>query len=383
MVRPSYVLGGRAMEIVYSDSMFDRYITSAVEVSPKHPVLIDRFLEGAVEVDVDAIFDGDDLYIGGILEHIEEAGIHSGDSACVLPPYSIGNGTIQEIVDSTEKLARALEVRGLINVQYAVKDGGVYCLEVNPRASRTVPFVGKATGVPLAKVAVRVMLGEKLAHIDVLPPKSGPFWGPESSDHVAVKEAVLPFSRFPGVDIILGPEMKSTGEVMGIDGDFGTAFAKSQAGGGWPLPTKGTVFISVADKDKRAIVFPAQRLAELGFEILATEGTSDALKRAGVPVREVRKVSEGSPNVVDQILEGEIDLVINTPFGKGPRSDGYYIRTAAVRRDIPCITTLAGVQATVQGIESLKRRGLAVKSLQEHLEAARVRAGNSSEGLAS
>jgi carbamoyl-phosphate synthase large subunit len=371
VVRPSYVLGGRAMEIVYSDEMFDRYIESAVRVSPKHPVLIDRFLEGAVEVDVDAVFDGSDLYIGGILEHIEEAGIHSGDSACVLPPYSISNGTLDRIVESTEKLARALDVRGLINVQYAVKDGSVYCLEVNPRASRTVPFVGKATGVPLAKVAVRVMLGDKLAQMtDVLPTKpAAGWWGPAATGHIAVKEAVLPFSRFPGVDIILGPEMKSTGEVMGIDSELGNAFAKSQAGGGWPLPTKGTVFISVADKDKRAIVFPAKRLAELGFEIRATEGTAETLKRAGVPVRRVAKLSEGSPNVVDQVLDGEIDLVINTPFGRGPRSDGYFIRTAAVRRDIPCITTLAGVQAAVQGIESMKRKGIEVRALQDYLSA--------------
>jgi carbamoyl-phosphate synthase large subunit len=369
LVRPSYVLGGRAMEIVYSDEMLSRYIASAVEVSPLHPVLIDRFLEGAVEVDVDAIFDGSDLYVGGVLEHIEEAGIHSGDSACVLPPYSIGNGTLQRIVSSTEKLARALEVRGLINVQFAIRDGEVFCLEVNPRASRTVPFVGKATGVPLVKAAVRVMLGEQLRSIEgVLPPRpsEGIWWGMEGLDHVAVKEAVLPFARFPGVDIILGPEMKSTGEVMGIDSELGAAFAKSQAGGGWPLPVKGTVFISVADKDKRAIVFLAKTLADFGFEILATEGTGQTLARAGVPVVTVRKRSEGSPNIVDQILAGEVDLVINTPFGKGPRSDGYYIRTAAVSRDIPCITTLSGVQAAVQGIESMRRSGLQVRSIQEY-----------------
>ncbi|MGH2811667.1 MAG: carbamoyl-phosphate synthase large subunit, partial [Actinomycetota bacterium] len=369
LVRPSYVLGGRAMEIVYSDEMLSRYIASAVEVSPLHPVLIDRFLEGAVEVDVDAIFDGSDLYVGGVLEHIEEAGIHSGDSACVLPPYSIGNGTLQRIVSSTEKLARALEVLGLINVQFAIRDGEVFCLEVNPRASRTVPFVGKATGVPLVKAAVRVMLGEQLRSFEgILPPKpaDGIWWGMDGLDHVAVKEAVLPFARFPGVDIILGPEMKSTGEVMGIDSELGAAFAKSQAGGGWPLPVKGTVFISVADKDKRAIVFLAKTLADFGFEILATEGTGQTLARAGVPVVTVRKRSEGSPNIVDQILAGEVDLVINTPFGKGPRSDGYYIRTAAVSRDIPCITTLSGVQAAVQGIESMRRSGLQVRSIQEY-----------------
>ncbi|HVF11752.1 MAG TPA: carbamoyl-phosphate synthase large subunit [Actinomycetota bacterium] len=369
LVRPSYVLGGRAMEIVYSDEMLDRYIQTAVEVSPAHLVLIDRFLEAAIEVDVDAVCDGVDVYIGGVMEHIEEAGIHSGDSACVLPPYSIGISKSRRIAEATIKLAKALNVVGLINVQFAVKDEDIYCLEVNPRASRTVPFVGKVTGVPLAKVAVRVMLGEKLFGMDILPPKpsEGPWWSIDDLQHVGVKEAVLPFARFPGVDTILGPEMKSTGEVMGIDSDLGAAFAKSQAGGGWSLPEKGTVFISVADRDKRAIVFPAMRLADLGFEILATEGTADVLRRAGIPVKPVVKHSEGSPNIVDQIQAGEVDLVVNTPFGKGSRSDGYFIRTAAVARDIPCITTLSGLQATVQGIESLRRGGFEVKSLQEYL----------------
>ena len=380
LVRPSYVLGGRAMEIVYSDEMLDRYIETAVKVSPEHPVLIDRFLEGAVEVDVDAIFDGTDLYVGGVLEHIEEAGIHSGDSACVIPPFSLGASTLERIVEATRKLAESLGVVGLINVQFAVKDGQIYCLEANPRASRTVPFVGKATGVPLAKIAVRVMLGESLEDLsEILPPKPKddgahehpqPWWGMGFHSHVAVKEAVLPFSRFPGVDTILGPEMKSTGEVMGIDQELGGAFAKSQAGGGFALPLSGTIFISVADKDKRSIVFPAKRLADLGFRLIATGGTAEALARAGVSVSAVKKFSEGSPNVVDQILEGEIDLVINTPVGKGPRSDGYFIRTAAVQKDIPCITTLSGVQAAVQGIESLGRGGLEVRSLQEHLASA-------------
>ncbi|HVE77173.1 MAG TPA: carbamoyl-phosphate synthase large subunit [Actinomycetota bacterium] len=369
LVRPSYVLGGRAMEIVYNDEMLSRYIRSAVEVSPAHPVLIDRFLEGAIEVDVDAVCDGTDVYIGGIMEHIEEAGIHSGDSACVLPPFSIGKSKSRKIAEATELLARSLGVIGLINVQFAVKDEDVYCIEVNPRASRTVPFVGKVTGIPLAKLAVRVMLGEKLEDIEILParPAEGPWWGIDQLDHVGVKEAVLPFARFPGVDTILGPEMKSTGEVMGIDTDLGAAFSKSQAAGGWALPDKGAVFVSVADRDKRAIVFPAKRLSDLGFEILATEGTADVLERAGVAVRQVRKHSSGSPSVVDQIAAGEIDLVINTPFGRGARSDGYYIRTAAVAKGIPCITTLAGIQATVQGIESARRGGLEVKCLQEYL----------------
>ncbi|HLF70173.1 MAG TPA: ATP-grasp domain-containing protein, partial [Actinomycetota bacterium] len=304
----------------------------------------------------------------GIMEHIEEAGVHSGDSACVLPPYSIGISKMRRIADATQRLAMALDVIGLINVQFAIKDEDIYCLEVNPRASRTVPFVGKVTGIPLAKVAVRVMLGEKLADMSVLPPRKGEHWWPlDDIKHVGVKEAVLPFARFPGVDTILGPEMKSTGEVMGIDMELGAAFAKSQTGGGWSLPAKGAVFISVADRDKRAIVFPAKRLADLGFQILATEGTADVLARAGVEVKAVRKHSEGGRNIVDQIMDGEVDLVINTPFGRGSRSDGYFIRTAAVMKDIPCITTLAGVQATVQGIESLRRGGIDVKSLQEYL----------------
>ena len=370
LVRPSYVLGGRAMEIVYSDEMLERYIAGAVKVSPAHPVLVDRFLEGAIEVDVDAVADGEDVYIGGIMEHIEEAGIHSGDSACVLPPFSIANGKLNRIADATHKLAKSLGVRGLINVQFAVKDEDVYCLEVNPRASRTVPFVGKVTGIPMAKVAVRVMLGEKLQDIDMLPkkPSEGHWWGIDGLNHMGVKEAVLPFARFPGVDTILGPEMKSTGEVMGIDRELGAAFAKSQAGGGWALPEKGTVFVSVADRDKRSIIFPAKKLAELGFDICATDGTADVLKRAGVPARSVRKHSQGADNITDEIIAGKIDLVINTPFGRGARSDGYFIRTAAVRANIPCITTLSGVQATVQGIESLKKGGFQVTSLQEYLK---------------
>ncbi|MEO7803601.1 MAG: carbamoyl phosphate synthase large subunit, partial [Actinomycetota bacterium] len=252
----------------------------------------------------------------------------------------------------------------------AIKDEDVYCIEVNPRASRTVPFVGKVTGVPLAKIAVRAMLGERLINMDLLPPKpqEGPWWPLDSLKHVAVKEAVLPFARFPGVDTILGPEMKSTGEVMGLDRDLGWAFAKSQTAAGWSLPPKGTVFISVADRDKRAIVFPAKRLAELGFEILATEGTADVLNKAGVPAKAVRKHSEGKGNIVESIENGEVDLVINTPFGRGARSDGYYIRTASVLRDVPCITTLAGVQAAVQGIESMRGGGFEVRSLQEYLQ---------------
>jgi carbamoyl-phosphate synthase large subunit len=378
LVRPSYVLGGRAMEIVYSDEGLERYIASAVEVSPAHPVLIDRFLEDAIEVDVDAVCDGTDVYIGGILEHIEEAGVHSGDSACVLPPHSLGDATLAAIVAAMEALSLALGVRGLINAQFAVKNGAVYCLEVNPRASRTVPFVGKATGVPLAKVAVRVMLGESLASIDRLPPRPSagsvfglghrrPWWGHDLMRHVAVKEAVLPFGRFPGVDMILGPEMRSTGEVMGIDAELGLAFAKSQAAGGWALPSKGTVFVSVADRDKAAIVAPVRSLVWMGFDVVSTAGTAARLEVAGIPVRRVGKYSEGQGSIVDEILAGEVDLVINTPHGRGPRADGYEIRAAAVRRNIPYVTTMEGVRATVAGIGALRRGGLTVRSLQEYL----------------
>ncbi|MEX2552798.1 MAG: carbamoyl-phosphate synthase large subunit, partial [Actinomycetota bacterium] len=368
LVRPSYVLGGRAMEIVYEEGMLEDYVRRAAKLSSDQPVLIDRFLEGAIEVDVDAVCDGTDVYIGGVMEHIEEAGAHSGDSACVLPPFSIGPGKLARMAEATEQLSRALEVKGLMNVQFAVKDEEVYCLEVNPRASRTVPFVGKVTGVPLAKVAAAVMLGQKLADMDILPPKpsSGPWWVIDRLRHSGIKEAVLPFARFPGVDTVLGPEMRSTGEVMGIDYDLGAAFAKSQAGSGAALPDKGTVFISVADRDKRAVIFPAQRLADLGFEILATEGTARVLKRAGMPVRAVAKHTEGSPNIVDQIMANEVDLVVNTPFGRGSRSDGYHIRTAAVIRGVPSITTLAGLQAAVQGIDSLEKE-FKVASLQEYL----------------
>jgi carbamoyl-phosphate synthase large subunit len=373
LVRPSYVLGGRAMEIVYAGEALERYIATAVEVSPAHPVLIDRFLEDAIEVDADAVADGTDVYIGGILEHIEEAGVHSGDSACVIPPHSLPAGTVGRIVAGMERLARALGVIGLINAQWAVKDGEVYCLEVNPRASRTVPFVGKATGVPVAKVAARVMLGEPLAAMgDLLPPKpstpGAPWWGHDRMHHVAVKEAVLPFTRFPGVDTLLGPEMRSTGEVMGIDRELGGAFAKSQAAGGWPLPAKGTVFVSVADPDKAAIVDPVAALVRLGFAVLSTVGTAAHLRAAGIPAQPVGRFSEGSPNVVERILAGEVDLIVNTPRGRGPRADGYEIRTAAVRRNIPYVTTIAGVRAMVAGIEALRRGELKVRPLQDYLD---------------
>ncbi|MGH2687181.1 MAG: ATP-grasp domain-containing protein, partial [Actinomycetota bacterium] len=306
----------------------------------------------------------------------------SGDSACALPPFSLGEATLRRIAVATEKLAGALRVKGCLNVQFAVKDEEIFCLEVNPRASRTVPFAGKATGVPLAKAAVRAMLGEPLRGMDLLPPKpdAGPWWGMAGIEHVAVKEAVLPFGRFPGVDTILGPEMKSTGEVMGIDASLGMAYAKSQAAGGWPLPVKGTVFVSVADRDKRAIVFPAKRLAELGFQILATDGTAATLRKGGVPATRVGKHSEERPSIVDSILAGEVDLVINTPIGHGARSDGYAIRTAAIARDIPYVTTQAGVLAAVQGIEALAAQGMEVQSLQEY--AGRLRGSTAPAGPA-
>ncbi|MBW3620806.1 MAG: carbamoyl-phosphate synthase large subunit [Actinobacteria bacterium] len=373
LVRPSYVLGGRAMEIVYDERMLEDYLEHAVAASPDQPVLIDRFLEGAIEVDVDAVYDGQELFVGGVLEHIEEAGVHSGDSACTLPPITLGRSQVRQIRDFTEGIARGLGVRGLINVQYALKDDVVYCIEANPRASRTVPFVSKTTGVALAKVATRVMVGDKLADLraEGLLPARDIVDGPRLQ-HIAVKEAVLPFDRFPGVDSLLGPEMRSTGEVMGIDRDFGYAFAKSQAGtGSMVLPTDGTVFVSVSNRDKRSIVFPVKRLVDLGFDIVATEGTADVLSRSGVPgVGVLGKVSEGSRRILDMLGDGEISLVLNTPFGVGTRGDGYDIRQAAVTNGVPCITTLAGILAAIHGIESLRSGPLTVTSLQEYQAAA-------------
>ncbi|MDQ3964400.1 MAG: carbamoyl-phosphate synthase large subunit [Actinomycetota bacterium] len=370
LVRPSYVLGGRAMEIVYEASSLEHYMKTAASVSPQHPVLVDRFLEGAVEVDCDAVFDGNELFVGGVLEHIEEAGIHSGDSACALPPFTLGEDQIQTVIAHTDAIARALGVQGLINIQFAVKDEEVYVLEANPRASRTVPFTSKATGVSLAQVAARVMTGATLAELraeGLVPERSV---GHDGIDHVAVKEAVMPFERFPGVDTILGPEMRSTGEVMGIDTNFGAAFAKAEAAAGVKLPTKGTVFISVSNRDKRAVIFPAKRLADLGFHLVATGGTARVLRRAGVDCDVVEKVSSttpGVPNVVDKIADGDIELVFNTPFGRGARSDGYFIRTAAVEAGVPSVTTMAGMAAAVQGIEALIRGEITVRPLQDYL----------------
>ena len=374
LVRPSYVLGGRGMEIVYDDEMLTAYIDRATQVTPEHPVLVDRFLEDAVEIDVDALFDGSELYLGGVMEHIEEAGIHSGDSACALPPITLGRDEIARIRESTEAIARGVGVLGLLNVQYALKESTLYVLEANPRASRTVPFVSKATAVPLAKAAARVMLGATIAELraEGLLPASGDGGTMPADCHISVKEAVLPFHRFPGVDTTLGPEMKSTGEVMGIDSMFGTAYAKSQAAAYGSLPTKGKVFVSVANRDKRAMLFPIKRLHDLGFEILATAGTAEVLRRNGVPAVVVAKFSEGSRSVVDLIYAGEVDLVINTPFGTGgARLDGYEIRTAAVDRSVPCITTIQGAAAAVQGIESLIRGDVGVRPLQDYHAALR------------
>ncbi|MGV9298565.1 carbamoyl-phosphate synthase large subunit [Amycolatopsis sp. NPDC003676] len=378
LVRPSYVLGGRGMEIVYDEESLAGYIRRATEVTPEHPVLVDRFLDDAIEIDVDALFDGEDLYLGGVMEHIEEAGIHSGDSSCALPPITLGAQDLDAVRRSTEAIARGVGVRGLLNVQYALKDDVLYVLEANPRASRTVPFVSKATAVPLAKAAALVMTGSTIKDLrasGVLPAEGDGGRMPADSP-VAVKEAVLPFHRFRtpeghGVDSLLGPEMKSTGEVMGVDTSFGKAFAKSQSGAYGSLPTSGRVFVSVANRDKRSLVFPVKRLADLGFEILATSGTAEVLRRNGVACSVVRKHSEpdpgtGEPNIVDVILAGEVNMVINTPYGNsGPRVDGYEIRTAAVSRDIPCVTTVQGAAAAVHGIEALIRGDIGVRSLQD------------------
>jgi carbamoyl-phosphate synthase large subunit len=363
VIRPSYVLGGRAMEIVHDTVGLNRYISRAVVVSGTSPVLIDRYLQDAIEVDVDAVADGDDVYLAGIMEHIEEAGIHSGDSACSLPPYSLGPETIAEIERQTVSLARALNVIGLMNVQFAVKDGDVYVLEVNPRASRTVPFVAKATGVPIAKIAARVMAGEKLTALlgDILRN------GRPGRDHVAVKEAVFPFARFPGVDLILGPEMKSTGEVMGLDADFGRAFAKSQLGVGTELPQSGCVFVSVRDRDKENLVEPCRALAEWGFELVATRGTARKLIEEGMPVTIVNKVQEGRPNIVDAMRSGRVQLVFNTTEGAQAISDSFSLRRTALTHGIPYYTTVAGARAAVQAIGALRKGSLEVAPLQSYL----------------
>ncbi|MEI6631742.1 MAG: carbamoyl-phosphate synthase large subunit, partial [bacterium] len=358
LVRPSYVLGGRAMEIVYDESTLERFIIEAASVSGEHPVLIDKFLEDAIEVDVDMIADGTSFVIGGIMEHIEEAGIHSGDSAMVLPTYTLSASILNQIREATSKMARELNVIGLMNVQYAVKDEKVYVLEVNPRASRTVPFVSKAIGIPLAKLATKVILGKKLKALgftqEIIP------------DYVSVKESVFPFNRFPGVDVILGPEMKSTGEVMGIDRDFAQAYIKSQIAAGQNLPKKGNVFISVRDKDKRAVVFIAKKLEDLGFHVYATSGTAAALEKNGIKVKVLPKIAEGRPNVIDLMKDGKVQWVINTPSGRIPRQDEVKIRSQVILYNIPYTTTISGAQATVSGIEAMAKKELQVQSLQEY-----------------
>jgi carbamoyl-phosphate synthase large subunit len=356
LVRPSYVLGGRAMEICYSTEDLAAYLRANVKADQEHPLLLDRFLENAIEVDVDALADGCDVHVAGIMQHVEEAGVHSGDSACVLPPMSLGVEMLEKIRETTQRIALELGVVGLINIQYGVAGGELYVIEANPRASRTVPFVSKATGVPLAKVAAKLMLGEKLAEQDLREPPPGV---------VSVKEAVLPFARFAGADSVLGPEMKSTGEVMGIAADFPAAFGKAQAAAGVSLPTKGSVFITVTDTDKPAATQIAARFHDLGFELVATGGTAQAISAMGVPVTPINKIAEGSPHVVDLIRERRCDLVINTPTGSGARADGYEIRTAAVRHGIPCVTTMTGATAAVRAIAATIEGGSEVRSLQE------------------
>ncbi len=366
VIRPSYVLGGRAMEIVHDAAQLDRYIKrlagdldrpSELVVSDKRPLLIDRYLSDAIEVDVDCLCDGKDTFIAGIMEHIEEAGIHSGDSACALPPHSLKAETIAELERQTRALALALEVGGLMNVQYAIKNGDIYVLEVNPRASRTVPFVAKVIGKPVAKIASRVMAGEKLATFKLTPP---------SIKHVGVKEAVFPFARFPGVDTVLGPEMKSTGEVMGIDRGFEIAFAKSQIGGGSRLPKTGTVFVSLRDADKPRIVSALRVLVALGFNVIATSGTLRFLTENGIPARKINKVLEGRPHIVDAIKNGGVQLVFNTTEGAQALADSRSLRSAALLHKVPYYTTLSGAVAATQGIKAFLAGDFEVRTLQSY-----------------
>ncbi|MGY1434377.1 carbamoyl-phosphate synthase large subunit [Streptomyces reniochalinae] len=380
MVRPSYVLGGRGMEIVYDEPSLESYLQRHAGLIERHPVLIDRFLDDAIEIDVDALYDGNELYLGGVMEHIEEAGIHSGDSACALPPITLGGYDIKRLRASTEAIARGVGVQGLINIQFAMSGDILYVLEANPRASRTVPFTSKATAVPLAKAAARISLGATIAGLraEGLLPAHGDGGDLPLDAPISVKEAVLPWNRFRdvqgrGVDTVLGPEMRSTGEVMGIDSLFGTAYAKSQSAAYGALPGKGRAFVSVANRDKRALIFPARELVAMGFELLATSGTAEVLKRNGINATVVRKQSQGTgpagePTIVQLIHDGQVDLIVNTPYGTGGRLDGYDIRTAAVARSVPCLTTVQALAAAVQGIEALARDEVSVRSLQEHAE---------------
>ena len=380
LVRPSYVLGGRAMEIVYSRDGLADYLRRETPAPAGKPartsippnrepqdtsrptIFLDRFLENAVEVDVDALCDGHEVWIGGIMQHVEEAGVHSGDSACVLPPHSLGEDMLEQIRAATRDIALGIGVVGLMNVQYAVHEGRLYVIEANPRASRTVPFVSKAIGLPLAKLACRVMLGERISSLGLPGDRQGVACG----EHVSVKEAVLPFDRFDGADSLLGPEMRSTGEVMGIARDFPTAFAKAQAAAGSPLPSAGTAFITVTDSDKPGVFAVAQILHDNGFRILATRGTAEAIARMGVPVQTINKIGEGSPHVVDWIERGDVNLIVNTPTGSGARSDGWEIRRSAIAHSIPCLTTLsAGVSAARAIAQAIKLGEPDVLSLQE------------------
>ncbi|MBE9527952.1 MAG: ATP-grasp domain-containing protein, partial [Proteobacteria bacterium] len=361
MVRPSYVLGGRAMQTVYDEASLMNYMTHAVEASPAHPVLVDRFLEGAVEVDVDCISDGTVAVIGAIMEHIEEAGVHSGDSACSLPPYSLTVEVLDEIRRQTKLLAKELKVVGLMNVQFAVQDSTVFIIEVNPRASRTVPFVSKAIGRPMAKIAAKLAVGRTLTELgiteEIVP------------EHISVKEAVFPFIKFPGVDIILGPEMKSTGEVMGIADDFGSAFAKAQIAAGNKLPLSGTVFISIRNEDKDAVLEIAKDLNSMGFSIIATSGTERFLHSNSIEAEFVNKVNEGRPHIVDRIKSLEVAMVINTSFGAKSVADSYSIRRSSIDLGVPYFTTIAGAKAAVLGIKAIVNRALDVRPLQEYTPA--------------
>jgi len=359
LVRPSYVLGGRAMAIIFDEASLHNYINTAVELSPEHPILVDKFLEDAVEVDVDAICDGEDVYIGAIMEHVEEAGIHSGDSACIIPPITISGRLQEQIKETTKALALELKVIGLLNIQFAIKDDELFIIEVNPRASRTVPFVSKTIGVSLPKMAVRVMMGKKLKELGLLEMKRFPF--------VSVKEAVLPFNKFPGVDILLSPEMKSTGEVMGISYNFGESYFKAELAAGDRLPLSGTVFLSINDLHKAQLLDDVRKLKENGFNIIATKGTAKFYNDRGIKCEMVYKVNEGRPDVVDKIKNCDVDLVINTPLGKVTRDDAYFIRQAATRYHVPTVTTMSAAKAAINGLLYVKEnRELSVKPIQEY-----------------
>ncbi|MGY9041739.1 MAG: ATP-binding protein, partial [Alphaproteobacteria bacterium] len=359
VIRPSYVLGGRAMEIVHSDEQLKKYMKEAVIVSGENPVLIDSYLRDAIEVDIDALSDGKDVFIAGILEHIEEAGVHSGDSACSIPPFSLDKKILDELENQVKLLAKDLNVIGLMNVQFAIKDNQIFILEVNPRASRTVPFIAKVLGKPIAKLATKIMLGSKIENMNLKE---------NVIDHFAIKEAVFPFKRFSGVDTILGPEMRSTGEVMGIDKDFGMAFAKSQIASGTMIPESGIVFVSVKDSDKNKILKPVSQLVDLGFSIIATDGTADFFNKNGINAKKINKVLEGSPHIVEEIKNNKISLVFNTTETPQAIKDSKSIRRSALEAETPYYTTVSGAIAAVLGIKSIKNKELSVKTIQSYGE---------------